>query len=127
MKYAKEMKQIDNYCWGEFGSGGDFRDLRDIGIAYTTFEPCEIWDKDDDGNEFEFPEYDIQVCANIPDRLLVTYIDDIPVKIERNIDFTKDYDWWLGGFEQAVSVDMKMFKEYQRKVREGRKSKCHST
>ena len=55
---AKEL--IDQYCVDEFGSPADFRDLKKVGLAYTTTE--------DDKHE-------IQAYANLIDHQTEVYLD----------------------------------------------------
>ena len=66
--YIRAVELINDYCMREFGYKADFSDIEKIGIAYTTTE---------EGN------YEVQVCVNLNEFRLETYLDNHLVDTEQ--------------------------------------------
>lgn len=100
---TKAIEVITDYYEREFGEGVVGSDYSNVGIAFTTIE------------EGCLGEHEIQVSANIIERTLTTFIDDIEVeKIYYSEDlFIKIFE--ETDFDNFVCVEDYMIDEYNKK------------
>lgn len=97
---AKEL--INAYCTKEFGNEADFKDLRRIGIAYTT-----LTDK----------EFEVQVYANLMDYRIDTYLGGKWLTSEEYPSLQKMNDRLFSlDFNELVSIPGWILEEYEMNV-----------
>lgn len=95
---------INEYCLREFGDGANFSDPRNVGLAYTTLTDEEI---------------PIQVCVDIIDMKLKTWIDGTDCESKepdeiRDITLSEleylDFDDLISGWETYIEDNMEKYR-----------------
>lgn len=72
---------INEYCSREFGRDGDFSDLKEVDLAYTTIDNPDFLKRN--GVIHFYREFELQISANLVDYEIITFIDGDEIKTEK--------------------------------------------